>query len=112
MTTPTLRCDIELPEFLDNHHQVQLRSLLPEGIDPLRDALVSGESSLDASPFHHPDLTRLPPRFLDVENLELFRAEMVTWAENATPADVPVEFHLWMGAFHGFPFTHPAAQKS
>ncbi len=72
----------------------------------------SGGSLLYASPLHHPDLTQLPPTFLDVGTLEVFRSEIVSYAEKLAAADVPVEFHLWMGAFHGFDLTYPDAQVS
>jgi len=45
MTTPAPRYDSELQEFLDNHPEVERRSLLPEGIGPLREAFVSGGSA-------------------------------------------------------------------
>ena len=72
----------------------------------------SGGSLLYASPLHHPDLTKLPPTFLDVGTLEVFRSEIVSYAEKLAAADVPVEFHLWMGAFHGFDLTYPDARVS
>ena len=67
---------------------------------------------LYASPSHHPDLSGLPPTFLDVGTLEVFRSEIVAYAEKLAQADVPVELHMWMGAFHGFDLTHPEAQLS
>ncbi len=62
-----------------------------------------------ASPAHASDLTRLPPTFLDVGALEVFRSEIVEYAEKLAIADVSVEFHLWAGAFHGFDLTHPGS---
>lgn len=72
----------------------------------------SGRSLLYASPLHHPDLTQLPPTFLDGGTLEVFRSEIILYAEKLAQADVHVEFHLWMGAFHGFDLTYPDAQVS
>lgn len=65
-----------------------------------------------ASPSHASTLTGLPPTFLDVGALEVFRSEIVDFAERLAIADVPVELHLWAGAFHGFDLTHPAASVS
>ncbi len=78
----------------------------------LGDTRFSGTVSPYASPFHAEDLSGLPPTFLDVGTLEVFRSEIAGYAEKLAQADVPVEFHLWMGAFHGFDLTYPVAQVS
>jgi acetyl esterase/lipase len=48
------------------------------------------------------DLTRLPPTFISVGALDLFLEENMDYARRLTRAGVPVEFHLYPGAFHGF----------
>lgn len=78
----------------------------------LGDTRFSGTVSPYASPFHAEDLSGLPPTFLDVGTLEVFRSEIAGFAEKLAQADVPVEFHMWMGAFHGFDLTYPDAQVS
>jgi acetyl esterase/lipase len=78
----------------------------------LGDTRFSGTVSPYASPFHAEDLSGLPPTFLDVGALEVFRSEIAGFAEKLAQADVPVEFHMWMGAFHGFDLTYPEAQVS
>lgn len=65
-----------------------------------------------ASPAKAKDLTGLPPTFLDVGTLEVFRSEIVDYAERLAQADVPVELHMWSGAFHGFDLTYPDALVS
>ncbi len=78
----------------------------------LGDARASGTVSPYASAFHAHNLSDLPPTFLDVGTLEVFRSEIVAFAEKLAQADVPVELHMWQGAFHGFDLTYPEAQVS
>ena len=49
-----------------------------------------------------PDLAGLPPAFLAVGGLDLFLEENLAYARRLTRAGVPVELHLYPGAFHGF----------
>jgi acetyl esterase/lipase len=58
------------------------------------------------------DLSNLPPTFLDTGVLEVFRSEIVDYAERLAIADVPVELHMWSGAFHGFDLSYPDAEVS
>lgn len=48
------------------------------------------------------DLTRLPPAFLYVGALDLFLEENLDYARRLTRAGVPVELHVYPGAFHAF----------
>lgn len=48
------------------------------------------------------DLSGLPPAFLSVGALDLFLEEDLDYARRLTRAGVPVELHLWPGAFHAF----------
>lgn len=48
------------------------------------------------------DLGGLPPTYLDVGALDLFLQENMEYARRLMEAGVPVEFHVWPGAFHGF----------
>jgi acetyl esterase/lipase len=65
-----------------------------------------------AAPARAANLSDLPPTFLDVGALEVFRSEIADFAERLALAEVPVEFHLWAGAFHGFDLTFPDADVS
>jgi acetyl esterase/lipase len=65
-----------------------------------------------ASPSLAEDLSGLPPTYLDVGALEVFRSEVVDYAERLATSDVSVELHLWAGAFHGFDLTFPTARVS
>ncbi|NUR92919.1 MAG: alpha/beta hydrolase, partial [Nonomuraea sp.] len=65
----------------------------------------------DVSPYAAParatDLSGLPPAFVDVGELEVFRDECIDYAQRLAQAGVSVEFHLYPGAFHGFDLMVP-----
>ena len=65
-----------------------------------------------ASPSRAKNLSSLPPTFLDTGTLEVFRSEIVEYAERLAANDVPVELHMWSGAFHGFDLSYPDAAVS
>jgi triacylglycerol lipase len=48
------------------------------------------------------DLAGLPPTFISVGALDLFLEEDLDYARRLTRAGVPVEVHVYPGAFHGF----------
>ncbi len=48
------------------------------------------------------DVSGLPPTFLSVGGLDLFLEENLAYADRLSRAGVPVEFHLYPRAFHGF----------
>jgi triacylglycerol lipase len=48
------------------------------------------------------DVTRLPPTFIAVGDLDLFLDEDVAYALRLMRAAVPTELHVYPGAFHGF----------
>lgn len=48
------------------------------------------------------DVAGLPPTFISVGGLDLFLQENITYADRLGRAGVPVEFHLYPRAFHGF----------
>jgi triacylglycerol lipase len=50
------------------------------------------------------DLSRLPPTYISTGALDLFLEEDVEYARRLTRAGVPVELHLYPGAYHGFDF--------
>ncbi|MFJ9143115.1 alpha/beta hydrolase [Streptomyces griseus] len=55
-----------------------------------------------AAPARATDLSGLPPAYVDVGELEVFRDECAQYALRLIAAGVSAEFHLWPGAFHGF----------
>jgi triacylglycerol lipase len=60
----------------------------------------------DVSPYAAParatDLSGLPPTFLYAGALDLFLEENLDYARRLARAGVPIEFHLFPGAFHAF----------
>ncbi len=67
-----------------------------------------------AAPARAQDLTGLPPAYLEVGQLDIFRDEDLDYAQRLSRAGVPVEFHLHPGVPHEFdqvalPPTSPAA---
>lgn len=55
-----------------------------------------------AAPARARDLTGLPPAYTCIGVLDLFRDETIEYVNRLAQADVPVEFHLYPGCFHGF----------
>ena len=66
------------------------------------DAIGSEDVSPYAAPSRAEDLSGLPPTFIDVGELDIFRDESVDYATRLVCAGVSVEFHLYPGAPHGF----------
>ena len=48
------------------------------------------------------DLSGLPPTYISVGGLDLFLEENLAYADRLSRAGVPVEFHMYPRAFHGF----------
>ncbi|WP_219463831.1 alpha/beta hydrolase [Nonomuraea rhizosphaerae] len=65
-----------------------------------------------AAPARAADLAGLPPSFVDVGELEVFRDECVEYARRLVQAGVSTEFHLYPGAFHGFDMMIPDTDLS
>lgn len=65
-----------------------------------------------AAPARAADLKGLPPTYLDVGDVDLFRDENITFAARLLQAGVPTEFHVWPGAFHGSETFAPRAKLS
>ena len=58
------------------------------------------EAVAAAVPARAQDLAELPPAFIDVGTVDLFRDEVIEYVARLVGAGVPVEFHLWPGVFH------------
>ena len=48
------------------------------------------------------DVSGLPPTYISVGGLDLFLEENMTYADRLSRAGVPVEFHMYPQAYHGF----------
>ena len=65
-----------------------------------------------ASPARLDDATGLPPTYLEVGQLDVFRDEDLTYARTLSRAGVPVEFHLYPGVPHEYDAIAPFADVS
>jgi acetyl esterase/lipase len=68
--------------------------------------------SMYAAPSRATDLSGLPPTFIDVGNVEVFRDEAVNYASMLWKSGIPTELHVWAGGFHGFDLLVPNAEVS
>lgn len=68
-----------------------------------------------AAPARLEDATGLPPAYIEVGRLDLFRDEDIAYVIKLSRVGVPVEFHLHPGAPHEFDsiaFTSDAARRA
>lgn len=63
-----------------------------------------------AAPARLRDFRALPPAFIDVGELDIFRDENVAYAQKLTKAGVSCELHVRPGSFHGFDRLAPESQ--
>jgi triacylglycerol lipase len=61
-----------------------------------------------AAPARAKDLSRLPQAFIAVGALDLFIQEDLEYGSRLAQAGVPVELHVYAGAFHGFQLAQDA----
>jgi acetyl esterase/lipase len=62
--------------------------------------LGDGKADQYAAPARAEDLTGLPPTFIDVGAVDLFRDEDIAFAQRLMQAGVPTELHVNPGAYH------------
>jgi acetyl esterase/lipase len=55
-----------------------------------------------AAPARAMVLEGLPPTYVSTAEFDLFLDENLDYARRLSEAGVPVELHVWPGAFHGF----------
>ncbi|OAP53715.1 triacylglycerol lipase [Fonsecaea erecta] len=71
----------------------------------------AGKEDADVSQYAAParakSLARLPPTFIDVGGLDIFRDEDMTYATRLVAENIDVEFHLYPGVPHAFEFLAP-----
>ncbi|PRX46933.1 acetyl esterase/lipase [Prauserella shujinwangii] len=72
----------------------------------------TGRVSPYAAPARAGDLAGLPPAYVDVGDLDLFRDEAVDFARRLSWAGVPVELHVYPGGIHGGENLAPDAELS
>ena len=68
----------------------------------------------DVSPYAAParatDLRGLPPAYVEVGSVDVFRDEDIDYAARLLQAGVPTELHTWVGGFHGYDSSAPTAE--
>jgi acetyl esterase/lipase len=65
-----------------------------------------------AAPLHAASLAGLPPTFIDVGTMDLFRDEDIALVQRLVQEGVPTEFHLNPGAYHASELFAPEAALS
>lgn len=65
-------------------------------------ARIDGDVPAEAAAARAEDLSGFPPTYIEIGQVDLFRDEELDFAARLSRAGVPVEAHLWAGAFHGF----------
>lgn len=79
----------------NEHNRFGWQSLL--GFEP-----GASDTSAYASPARALDLSGLPPTFISVGTLDLFCEENMAYARRLAKSGVPLELHVYPGAYHGF----------
>lgn len=62
--------------------------------------LGGNQADQHSSPALAKDVSNLPPTYMDVGEMDMFRDEDLQFAQRLLEADVRVEFHIWPGAYH------------
>ncbi|AXH95327.1 alpha/beta hydrolase fold domain-containing protein [Ornithinimicrobium avium] len=65
-----------------------------------------------AAPSRAEDLSGLPPAFIDVGTVDLFRDEDIAFAQRLMQAGVPTELHINPGSYHASETFAPEAALS
>jgi len=65
-----------------------------------------------SAPARATDLTGLPPTFIDVGEMDMFRDEDITFAQRLLASGVPTELHVYPGAYHASEIFAPTAALS
>jgi acetyl esterase/lipase len=78
----------------------------------LGDAVGTDSVPFYAAPARADDLSGLPPTFIDVGELEVFRDECIAYAMRLMADGTTTELHVYPGAYHGFDRWAPDARIS
>ncbi|MFI5067393.1 MAG: alpha/beta hydrolase [Streptosporangiales bacterium] len=78
----------------------------------LGDRLGTGGVPPAAAPARLADHAGLPPAYIDVGDLDIFRDEDIAYAHNLARAGVPVELHVYPGAPHGWDRLAPGSRSA
>lgn len=64
--------------------------------------LAGRPADAETTPARESDLSGLPSTYIEIGQADLFRDECLEFASRLSADGVPVELHVWSGAFHGF----------
>jgi acetyl esterase/lipase len=65
-----------------------------------------------SAPARAKDLAGLPPTFIAVGELDVFRDEDMDYASRLVVSGVPTDFHLYSGAYHAFDVLAPDSERA
>ena len=119
---PRLRLQLLLYPMIDNLHstesgQIENHPVWNQGTSfRAWEMYLNGTPGEDASPYaaaaRATDLGGLPPAYICVGSEDLFRDEDIDYARRLVAADVPCEFALFPGLYHGGDSFVPTARVS
>lgn len=70
------------------------------------------EADQYAAPSRASNMSHLPPTFIDVGEVDVFRDEGIAFAARLLAAEVPTELHVYPGAYHASEMIAPEAELS
>ncbi|WP_330274955.1 alpha/beta hydrolase [Lentzea sp. NBC_00516] len=121
---PAVRGQLLIYPMLDDRCETPSSHQFLDGTIWVRSSNITGWTALlgdarggpDVSPFAAParatDLSGLPPTYVDVGSVDVFRDEAVGYASRIWQAGGNAELHVWPGGCHGFDQLAPEAALS
>ncbi|WP_439658986.1 alpha/beta hydrolase [Lentzea sp. HUAS TT2] len=121
---PAVRGQLLMCPMLDDRCETPSSHQFLDGTTWVRASNITGWTALlgdarggpDVSPFAAParaaDVSGLPPTYVDVGSVDVFRDEAVEYASRIWRAGGDAELHVWPGGCHGFDQLAPDAALS
>ena len=117
---PALRFQMPIYPMIDDRNETPLSHEITDiglwdragNIEAWKWYLGDGKPDQYAAPARAEDLTGLPPTFIDVGTIDLFRDEDITFAMRLMQAGVPTELHVNPGAYHAAEVFAPECELS
>jgi acetyl esterase/lipase len=117
---PAIRFQMPIYPMIDHRHETPSSYEITDigvwdrggNIEAWQWYLGEGEADEYAAPALAENLAGLPPTYIDVGTVDLFRDEDIAFAMRLMNAGVPTELHVWPGAYHGAENFAPDAELS